>query len=491
MSGNPISFNTIAVNIRTPGVFVEFDNTRAQTGLAALPHRVLLVGQRLAGGSIAAGVLVKITSAGQGAKYFGDGSMLDPMCDAFILNAPQVEVWAVALNDNGAGAFATGSFTLAGPATANGTLAAYFGGQIVQVGVTAGDTAATMATNTVAAIAATTDLPVSAVVDGVTAAKVNLTARHKGVCGNTIDVRFNMNDGDAFPAGVTAPITAMSGGTANPDINAAIAAIGDVQYTSVVNPYLDNANLTALIAELTSRWGGMSADDGVAWSVGSGSYSAIDTVGSGLNTPFLIYQGNQNSATLPWVQAAINAAIDESEPDPARPRQTLPMLGMLPPAVADRYTRTERNQHLVDGVATYLVDAGGVCRVERFSTTYKTNANGVPDDSYRDVETIRTLSAIRYTVRARIAQKYPRHKLGEDGTIGPNVVTPSSLKNEMRALYKDWMTAGWVQGGQAQKDFNANVNVQIDATNKDQANFLLPPELIKQFRIAAGQVQFS
>ena len=104
---------------------------------------------------------------------------------------------------------------------------------------------------------------------------------------------------------------------------------------------------------------------------------------------------------------------------------------MLPPAEADRFTMSERNIHLTDGAATFIVDAGGRCLIERLTTTYKTNALGVPDISYLDIETMRTIAFLRYSVRALIGLRYPRHKLASDGTrfgAGQAIVTPNIIR---------------------------------------------------------------
>ena len=45
-----ISFNQIPVSIRVPGTYVEIDNSRARRGLIGLPTRILVIGQRKAGG---------------------------------------------------------------------------------------------------------------------------------------------------------------------------------------------------------------------------------------------------------------------------------------------------------------------------------------------------------------------------------------------------------------------------------------------------------
>ena len=71
-----------------------------------------------------------------------------------------------------------------GPATADGTIALYFGGVRVTVGVTSGQAATAIATNITAAITAAADLPVTA---ATVSASSNLTFRHKGAVGNSYE----------------------------------------------------------------------------------------------------------------------------------------------------------------------------------------------------------------------------------------------------------------------------------------------------------------
>ena len=90
--------------------------------------------------------------------------------------------------------------------------------------------------------------------------------------------------------------------------------------------------------------------------------------------------------------AAVTAALDAAEPDPARPRQTLALPGVLPPAPAERFTREERNLLLFDGISTLYADAGDVVRIERLITSYQESPTGEADISYLDIETVRTLA---------------------------------------------------------------------------------------------------
>ena len=49
-----ISLNQIPANLRTPGAYVEIDNSKAISGLPAAPRKILLIGLRLAAGTTAA-----------------------------------------------------------------------------------------------------------------------------------------------------------------------------------------------------------------------------------------------------------------------------------------------------------------------------------------------------------------------------------------------------------------------------------------------------
>ena len=70
-------------------------------------------------------------------------------------------------------------------------------------------------------------------------------------------------------------------------------------------------------------------------------------------------------------------------------------------------------------------------------TTYATNAAG--EAAYHDLTTVRTLAYLCASLRGRIATKFARHKLGNDDARGANVITPSSLRAEIIALFGEWM----------------------------------------------------
>lgn len=487
-----ISFNQIPINLRVPGVYVEFDNSKAVKGLVGMPYRALLVGQRLAAGTVAALVPTRISSADQAREYFGQGSMLAQSAEAWFANNRFTETWAIALDDNVAGAAAAGTVTITGTASATGTLNLYVGGRQVQVAVASGATAAALATALAAAITALPDLAVTAAVDGVITTQVNITARHKGEAGNDIDLRLNYYLGEKTPTGLTVAIVALAAGTANPALAALITAMGDEWFNIIALPYTDAASLTALESELDDRWGPMRPIEGHAFAAAVGSQATLSTLGDTRNSPHVSIMGTNSSPTTTWEFSAAVAAVVAyyANIDPARPFQTLVLKGVMAPLMTDRFTMEERNLLLYDGISTFVVDAGGTCRIERMVTTYRLNAFGTADPSYLDVNTMLTLGYLRYTFRARFAQKFPRHKLADDGTrfgAGQAVLTPKIAKAECFAIFRQWEDAALVENFD---DFKANIIVERNTTDVNRLDIYLPPDLVNQLRVTAAQVGF-
>lgn len=489
----PISFNQIPINLRVPYVYTEYDATRANRGPGIQPIKGLIVGQRIAAGTIPALTPIRITSPAQAKKYFGEGSILHRQAIAWFADNKSTEVWAVAFDDP-TGAFAAGEIAFAGPATAAGTIALYIGGTRVQVGVASGDTAAEIATATAAAINAASDLPVTAAVDGSDNFQVNVTARNKGLLGNEILIQTNYFEGEELPLGVTATLTSLTGGTGVPDFAPLFAALGDEHYNHWAMPYLDSASLAAVEDELTSRSGPLRQIEALAYGAKNASHSALGTFGDAQNSEFIsvMSAAGQDSPTPGFEVGANYAAIAAYylNIDPARPLQTLVMSHVKAPARESRFTQEENNILLFDGIATSYVDASGNVRIQRAITFYKENPLGADDTAYLDIETLATLSYLRWSVRTRLLLKYPRHKLANDGTRfgqGQAIVTPKVVKAELVSLFAEWEFIGLVEDAD---QFGADLIVERNQSDASRLDVLLPPNLVNQLRVTALQIQF-
>lgn len=490
----PIDFQNIPVTIRVPGVYVEIDPRLAFGGLFRLRERLIVIGQKLSTGTAPVDAPARVLTADDAAELFGRGSMLHEMFVALKAANRFTETWALPVADDLAAVAAAGSVTIGGAATAAGVINLYIAGQRVRLRVAVNEANSVTASNLVAAINAAVDLPVTAAVDGVVNTQVNLTARNGGEAGNDIDVRLNYFAGEELPNGLTVTISAMTGGAANPDITAALAALGDEKYEHIVMPYTDAANLNTLETLLDERWGPLKMIEAFAYSAIAGTLSELSTFGNTRNSQLVSVIGAQNSPAPPYVWAAVYGATIafHGNQDPARPFQTLELVGVLASNdPADLFTLEERDILLNDGIATFTVDDGnGAVRIERAITTYQTNQQGIPDPSFLDVNTVLTLSFVRRDLRFFIFRTFDRFKLADDGTPvapGQAIATPGIIRDHIIGRFLQWQDAGLAENVE---QFKQDLVVERNADDPNRVDVLVPVNIINQLRIVAVLQEF-
>ena len=488
-----ISFNSIPSNVRVPLFYAEMDNSQANQ--FSEQKRALLLGQKLASGTAQTDTPYLVSSVSMAKGYFGVGSMLARMVEKYRKQDGFGEIWCIAVADAAAGVAASGSITVAGTASAAGTISLYIAGQRVLVGVSASDAAATIAAEIVTAINAATDLPVTAVA---AASVVTLTCRWKGATGNDItvlDSRLGQSGGESLPAGVVLTYVAMANGATNPVLDDAISAMGDDEYDYPIHPYTDTTSLDAIDAELndsTGRWAYNRQVYGHAYTAKRGTLAEL--VAHGLLRNGQHHTTAEIDADCPnpcWEYAAAYGGANAVclNVDVARPTQTTPLYGILPPRQGKRFLLTERQSLLNYGIATSYV-SGGYVRVERAITNYRTNAFGQADTSYLDSETLHTSSTVIRRLRSRITSKYPRHKLANDGTrfgAGQAILTPSVARGELIGAYAEMELLGLVENAEL---FAKYLIVERDTDNPNRLNVLFPPDYVNQLRVFALLNQF-
>ena len=318
---------------------------------------------------------------------------------------------------------------------------------------------------------------------------VTLTSRWKGETGNDLDVRLNYY-GEQTPAGLTVAIAALAGGTANPDVQPVLDAIAGQQYYSIVCPYLDGANLTALEAEMASRFGPMDVLTGHVFNAMVGNHAELTTWGNGRNSPHVSTLGLHDLPTAPWVVASVWATVAEfsGANDPARPFRSLALPGVLPPPEASRFTRAERNLALYDGISTFTVDQGGQVLIETIITNYQTNSFGLPDIALLRLETKWTADLIRFRFNAAVARDYPRHKLGDVAVPGQAYATPTTVRATLIAEAIKLATEdGLIEDIEG---FKRDLLIKRSTQNPNRMNAVLTPNLVNQFDIFAAAVQY-
>lgn len=500
-----VPFSQIPAGIRLPFFKIEFSGGQAgnQTN-----QQSVLVGQVTEGTPL---VMTYMPSAAVAAATFGAGSMLAAMVRDYRASDPFGTLYVVGVDDPPGGAKAAGSIAFTGTATANGTLPLYVAGQSVPVGVTVGMTAAQLATATVAAIAAAIDgngivLPVTAAIDGMHTYQADLTAVHKGLLGNDIDIRLayeGIQNGEQVPAGITVAIVAMAGGTSEPDLTGLGAALGSANADFIAAPWNDATSLNTLqtmMGATSGRWNFETQTYGHVFSAKKDADSTGATniaFGQTRNDPHVtIVSFEPGSPTPGWTVAAgfMGAFAVASRANPVRPSQTLIIPAVLAPPPNEQYLPTTQNTLLSDGMALMQWHADKSAAILRSVTTYQFNQWAAPDQSYLDAETLYTLMAVSRQLKADITTAYPRAALADDGNnfgsqlsadpaVNAAICTPAAAKSIIIASYERMMTNdALVQDVDA---FEAGLIVERNADDASRLDVLYDANLVSGLRIFA------
>ncbi len=293
------------------------------------------------------------------------------------------------------------------------------------------------------------------------------------------------------------PMYAVTTDSSTPNVGAALAATGDDQYHHIISAFNGSAEVTALAEFLQERYHALQQIPGLAYIARKATHAALVTYGSGFNSPFISVFGVNSliDSTGAVVSEAELAAAwggrisDSLAIDPARPLQTLPMNKVYANA-SPEWAYSERNLLLYSGIGTYRSNTAKQALIERPITLYKENNAGAADDSYLDITVPATAMYYRAKQRSKILSKFPRHKLASDSTKfaqGQAVVTPSLIKAELLALYRELEYKAIVQ------DFDGYKNslvVGLDMDNPSRINIQDSPKFVNGMIIYAGKIQF-
>ena len=479
-----ISFNDIPEALRQPFVYTEFDPSQADLGLTENPFTVLLVGQMLDAGTADPLQIYRPTSADQAIQWFGQGSQLAQMVEFYLTANPVTKMLAIPVADLDEGVEAQGAISLDGSVSSPAPLYLYIGGQVVRVGASAGQSAASVASAAIAAINADASLSVTA--SGLGTA-IELTAKHKGECGNDIDLRVNYYN-ETMPGGLSVSFTPMAGGAGNPDPIATIAALPPDQYHVIAWPWTDSASLVAIKDEMDSRWGALRQNDGQAVTVKRGTFGEVLAWNEQNNNRGLSVFASEGSPTSPWSDAAACAGVIAyyANIDPARGFMTLPVPGVLAPRLGDRWPKfPEKNQSLFEGVSSRVVDASGRVAMSNVITTHRKSPLGSATQAYLSINTCFTLSFIRFDWNSFIQNKYARYKLASDADArsfgaGQKIMTPSLARAEAITRFGMWLERGLVEGS---AQFKNDIFAEINGTNPNRLDIFMRPNIMNQFNI--------
>lgn len=491
------AFNQVPINTRVAGSYFEIDGSRASGFVAN--HTALIIGQSLAAGTADNDVAVLVPGTGESAgALFGQGSNLAAMVAAFRENNPTMTLYALPMADLEAGVKADIDITITGSATENRALPVYIAGKRVFVSVSVGDTAANVATAMVAALNAVTDLPVTATA---AAGVVTLTAKNAGEVGN--DIRFmvavrGILSGEKVPSGlvISAPGDGyLAGGSGNPDIAGALAAIGSQEFNYIGVPWSDSATLDAMSALLETKQAAGSEIDVKAFAGRRGTLSELVTYGTSRNDRFVSVIESFDAPMPAWARGMryMGQASAKLFNHPARPLFGLELIGEMAPPKKSRFGWGDKNTLLFSGITVTDVSADGKVRLNMPITLYQTNEFGDASEAYLLVNTVAQLGRVRDELQSVINSRIMAQRpiLVDDGTAIDEAiphVTPKSVKATLVAHYAYMVTLGFVE---SLEEFEARLQVGKSTTNSYRLNVIYQPDLSNPLYVFAAKIEFE
>lgn len=469
MASANVSFSNIPSSIRKPGKYFEFNTSLAVRTLPGNLQKTLIVGQRLATGTVLANTPVDVFSDVDAATYFGRGSIAHLMARAALQANNYLALTMISLDDAVASLAASAAITFTGTATGAGNATLNVGDQSVVISISSGDTPTIIAAALAAQIAKQPDLAVTA-----TAAVgvVTLTAKNKGTLGNFIKISCVDT-----AASVTVATAAMAGGATDPTIATALATVFAAGHNIIISAWNDAVNLTALRTHLDSVSGPLEQRGAIGIYAHTGTLAQSTTLAASINSGrisgLLLPNGFEESCEV----ASAYGAVVASEEDPARPLNTLPLTGIMANPLANRSSRTEQENALYNGVTPTEVGPGDKVQIVRAITTYTLDPQGVPDTSLLDLTTIRTLDYVRKACRERIALRFPRDKL--------SARTADKVRSELLdVLYK----LEELEIVQNVEQWKSQLIVERDLQDPNRLNAKIPTNVVNGLHVFAGRI---
>lgn len=486
-----IPFNEIPNILYTPGVYVEYDDSRAGSGIQFQPHDALIIANMRTTGTATADEIIRVDASGEAPGLFGAGSQAALMVAAFKAIDRATPLYVCPMDDAGAGVEAVGTWTFSGTATEDGYVYCYVAGRRFGVAVEEDDGFAAVVTALVAAAGDLIDLP-GVITDG-GAGALTYTDHHAAAFSNYVKIGLNLGASEHLPAGLACTVVQPTGGSGDIDLDTAVTAMGDDQYNTVVVGVISEAEIDTLVTEMESREGPLRCIEGVAFGGVCDSVVDTETYLGNFNSHRLVMACSEESGLVhtPWEVAAQAAAINckSTQINPAQNNTGYSFSGVSAAPRGARFNQANRQSLLEAGGSTVRAGSDGRLLVDRLVTTRTENELSLADLTWQDLSpTVRVLDAIRYAFRARMSSKFIGMSLGDDGDPPrPGVVTPSVIKAESAAMFLEWFGEGWVENI---TQFMEDLVVIRNVSDPNRIDVLLPPDIINSLLVVAAQISF-
>ena len=461
----PIDATAVA---RVLGIDAQYQDLRSGA-VANLPQRIYVVAQGASDATIDT-TKFRATSSAQVAARAGFGSPAHLIAKQLFPDngdgVGTVPVTFALLEDGYDAAPATGTITPGGAQTASKQYRVVVSGiRSAPFVVAAAESVASRCAKITAAINGQLDMPVIAE-DGGTV--VNLTSKWAGVSANAIVVEVEGEE-----AGGTFAVVQPSGGLVNPSVSPALAQIGNVWETFVLNALnIDDTDALNAYREFgEGRWGALVrkplvvftgvTDTTVDNATAISAERTTDRVNAQLVAP--------GSVNLPFVVAARELAriAVMANNNPPADYAGLKATGLLPGDDGDQWDYPTRDQAVKAGSSTVEVN-GGVIELADTVTFYAPAGDPLP--AYRFVNDIVKVANIIYNLALIFeAQEWKGAPLIPDSqpTANPLARKPKAAKAAVCVMHDALGLAAIISDPEFAK---ANTTAAIDTQNPRRLN---------------------
>jgi len=525
-----------ATSRKSPGVYLSVVLGGGATSPGTQPIRILLMGNKmgtavsgssptiaLPAGTIADATPQFFSSADDAGSYFGLGSEVHDMAIAVFEQYPDATVYGIAVAEGG-GSYASVVCTFATTATADYTIRLRMCGEVVDVPIASGSTAATIATAVASATNAVTWLPYYAQTSTGT---VTWTAKCNGPRGNDLTVLASF----VSSSGVETPITTSSttspgattgifsggaasgnlyrfaGGTTQDSFAAALSAITPTKYGRIVGACTDSTNIGRIATFVASQAAITSQKRQQAICATLASSGTAVTLATTVNNARVQIAWHYNSLVPACMVAAqvtaarvigdsitgvINALPGEgTDPDA---NLTGVQLATIPMqfSVDDQPTDTEVESALNNGLvpitaSTARAGYGVLC----MSITSLSLVNGLQNYSVLYTNYVTVCDYVADGEQAALAVRYAGFKLGSNDANGdppkaPLVTTPQQIRAGILGDLKGYELQGII------RDVDANAEllvVEANALVPGRVDMSIPVEPTPWLTQLVGRVQ--
>lgn len=419
----------IPSNIRRPGVFSKFLFSLAGRSLTPLPLKMVCIGMMHSSGSASVETPYAVLDDGDGDTLFGVGSevalMIRKAFEQGRLQGNHPQIYGIGIAEP-SGTKRTTTFTITGPATADGNAVFRIAGRTIVVGVASGDTATTVA----AALDALADAMVAnlPVTSGAASGVTTFTHVTKGENGNDVDFEVV-----SLPSGLACVVATGAAGSGVVDVTNSLNAALALKFNGLALANRKSADVTDAKAYTALSWAYNVKKWGHVFIGDPSTLSAADTLALASNSYTVVISSCEDSPSLPGEIAAATCCkvFGTERPNANHDRAEL---ALYPPPLASVYSAPEIETALLSGATPLIPTAqGDRLEIVRLVTTHTLTSGGSPDFATFDLAT----SRVAAWMADQIDAAYDRDFTGEDALEVISDTDPADVRTRMRDMIVD------------------------------------------------------